>query len=125
MPLLLRSNMEKRNMRRFSLVLMQLALQAAQLRVPAAAIFFGTGAASLAGLAVAPSRRCVLPRTPRLSDAALICATLPRSWQSGINRAPLWAFENMYSEEECWNRMRLPGRDPALLREVSLCARAA
>ena len=25
-----------------------------------------------------------------------------RSWQKGINRVPLWAFENMYSEAQCY-----------------------
>ena len=33
------------------------------------------------------------------------------SWQTGINRVALWSFQNMYSEEDCWNKMRLQKSD--------------
>ena len=29
-----------------------------------------------------------------------------RSWATGINRVAIWSFDNMFSEEECWERMR-------------------
>ena len=57
MALLLRTAMEKRNMRKFAMILMQLAVTASVYGVPAAAIFYGTSALALGRLAVAPSRR--------------------------------------------------------------------
>ena len=59
MPLLTRTAMERRNMRKFSMLMMYLAQQAMLLGIPAATIFYSNGATALAGLAVMPSRRCV------------------------------------------------------------------
>ena len=59
MALLLRTSMEKRNMRKFTMILMHLATTAMIAGVPAAAMFYITGAATLGGMALGPSRRSV------------------------------------------------------------------
>ena len=46
--------------------------------------------------------------------AMLMSMTLS-CWQTGINRAVLWSFDNMYSEEECWTQMRFQKSDLILL----------
>ena len=57
MPLLLRTSMEKKGMRKVATILLHLASVGMLGGVPAAAVFYSTGAMALAGLAVAPSRR--------------------------------------------------------------------
>ena len=34
-----------------------------------------------------------------------------RSWQKGINRVTLWCFENLYTETQCWERLRIRKHD--------------
>ena len=44
-----------------------------------------------------------------------------RSWASGVSRVANWSFENMYSETECWERMRFHKHQfPTLLLELEL-----
>ena len=57
MALLIRTAMERRNMRKLAMVLMHLAAKAMLSGVPAAGIFYSTGAMALARSAVGPSRR--------------------------------------------------------------------
>ena len=41
------------------------------------------------------------------------------SWQKGINRAVVWSFDNMYSEQKCWEYFRFRKEDmPLLLNEL-------
>ena len=44
-----------------------------------------------------------------------------RSWATGINRVVIWSLDNMYSEEECWERLRFHKCQlPELLLELEL-----
>lgn len=44
-----------------------------------------------------------------------------RSWQKGINRVVVWSFDNMYSDEKCWEYFRFRKEDmPHLLHELRL-----
>ena len=44
-----------------------------------------------------------------------------RSWATCINRVAIWSFDNKYSEEECWERMRFhKSQIPELLVELQL-----
>ena len=83
MPLQLRTNMEKRNMRKFSTILLHLAATAAVAGVPAAAVFYGTSASALASMALGPSRRFV--SSPRRACPAL---TAPCSPQLAVGHQP-------------------------------------
>ena len=56
-PAVLRTSMEKRNMKKFAMVLIDLTNTSMLAGVPAAALFYSTGAAALAQMAVAQSRR--------------------------------------------------------------------
>lgn len=131
MPLLLRSSMEKRDMKKYAMVLMYLANAAMLAGVPAATLFYGTGAVALAQMAVAQSRRCAKLFTQRARcmhcrsrDAcASRVRSRSRSWQTGINRVAVWSFDNMYSEEECWTQMRFAKEDVKMLsRELAMDA---
>ena len=57
MPLLLRSSMERRHMKKAALVLMHLAIAAGVASVPAAAQFYANGAMALGRMVMQPSRR--------------------------------------------------------------------
>ena len=41
-----------------------------------------------------------------------------RSWQKGLNRVTIWSFENMYTEEACWEGLRVRKADMAYLAEA-------
>ena len=57
MALLIRTSMEKRNMRKIAMVLMHLSATAMLSGLPAMSIFYSTGAMVLTGYALGPSRR--------------------------------------------------------------------
>ena len=44
-----------------------------------------------------------------------------RSWASGLNRVAVWSFDNMYTEDQCWDRLRWRKNDiPTLVRLLQL-----
>ena len=44
-----------------------------------------------------------------------------RSWQKGINRVTIWSFENMYSDTQCWEQLRVRKHDmPRLAAALQL-----
>ena len=51
----------------------------------------------------------------------MLCHLRWCSWQKGINRVVIWSFDNMYSEEQCWEYFRFRKEDmPTLLHELRL-----
>ena len=44
-----------------------------------------------------------------------------RCWQKGINRVAVWSFENMYSDTQCWEQLRVRKDDmPRLAAALQL-----
>ena len=44
-----------------------------------------------------------------------------RSWQKGINRVAIWSFDNMYSDTQCWEQLRVRKDDmPRLAAALQL-----
>ena len=64
MPLLLRTSMEKRNMKKMALILTHLAGMAMISGVPAGSAFYMQSAMMLARMALSPSRRYAIPMMP-------------------------------------------------------------
>ena len=44
-----------------------------------------------------------------------------RSWQKGINRVAVWSFDNMYTDTQCWEELRVRKADmPRLAAALAL-----